>query len=184
MSPNKDIHIHFCLLFYIHFKLYPFSFCLSRCTSQNTTAKIFFFLFRDTMDINFSHIFWEFSKHLILLGKFMLVCYLPQLQCHIQINTPRTIFENVNFLLNDWYLDMFFSLFLVEYYIFKTNIVRQYLQPNATAYVVHSICFQTFFFVQVFKIVVDSWKFTILLLYVLWDDWPIFMISDSNQQLQ
>ena len=23
-----------------------------------------------------------------------------------------------------------------------------------------------------------------LLLYILWDDWPIFMISDSNQQLQ
>ena len=40
------------------------------------------------------------------------------------------------------------------------------------------------FFVQAFKIVVDSWKFTMLLLYVLWDDWPIFMISASNQQLQ
>ena len=35
-----------------------------------------------------------------------------------------------------------------------------------------------------FKIVVDSWKFTILLLYILWDDWPIFMISGSNKQLQ
>ena len=46
-----------------------------------------------------------------------------------------------------------------------------------------SISFQTFF-VQGFKIVVDSWKFSILLLYILWDDWPIFMISDSNQQLQ
>ena len=41
-----------------------------------------------------------------------------------------------------------------------------------------------FFFVQVFKIVVDSWKFIMLLLYILWDDWPIFMISDSNKQLQ
>ena len=39
-------------------------------------------------------------------------------------------------------------------------------------------------FVQAFKIVVDYWKFTILLLYILWDDWPIFMISTSNQQLQ
>ena len=47
-----------------------------------------------------------------------------------------------------------------------------------------SICFQTFFFVQAFKIFVDSWKFTMLLLYILWDDWPIFMISGSNQQLQ
>ena len=50
-------------------------------------------------------------------------------------------------------------------------------------YVVHSIRFQTYF-VQAFKIVVDSWKFTMLLLYILWDHWPIFMISDSNEQLQ
>ena len=45
----------------------------------------------------------------------------------------------------------------------------------------HSISFQTFF-VQAFKIVVDSWKFSILLLYILWDDRPIFIISDSNEQ--
>ena len=48
---------------------------------------------------------------------------------------------------------------------------------------VYSICFQTFF-VQAFKIVVDSWKFSVLLLYILWDDRPIFMISSSNKQLQ
>ena len=40
------------------------------------------------------------------------------------------------------------------------------------------------FFVQEFKIVVDSWKFSMLLLYILWDDWPIFMISRSNDKLQ
>ena len=40
------------------------------------------------------------------------------------------------------------------------------------------------FVVLAFKIVVDSWKFSILLLYILWDDWPIFMILDSNEQLQ
>ena len=40
------------------------------------------------------------------------------------------------------------------------------------------------FFVQAFKIVVDSWEFSILLLYILWDDWPIFMILRSNEQLQ
>ena len=39
-------------------------------------------------------------------------------------------------------------------------------------------------FVQAFQIVVDSWKFTMLFLYILWDDWPIFMISGSNEQLQ
>ena len=38
-------------------------------------------------------------------------------------------------------------------------------------------------FVQAFKIVVDSWKFSMLLLYILWDYWPIFMISASNVQL-
>ena len=40
------------------------------------------------------------------------------------------------------------------------------------------------FFVQAFKIVVDSWKFTLLLPYILWDDWLIFMISGLNEQLQ
>ena len=39
------------------------------------------------------------------------------------------------------------------------------------------------FFVQAFEIAVDCWKFSMLLLYILWDDWPILMISDSNQQL-
>ena len=39
-------------------------------------------------------------------------------------------------------------------------------------------------FLQTFKIVVDSWKFSMLLLYILWDDWLIFMVSGSNHQLQ
>ena len=50
-------------------------------------------------------------------------------------------------------------------------------------YVVHSISFQTFF-VQAFNIIIDSWKFSMLLLYILWDDWLIFMVSGSNEQLQ
>ena len=41
-----------------------------------------------------------------------------------------------------------------------------------------------YFFVQAFKIFVDSWKLSMLLLYILWDDWSIFMISGSNKQLQ
>ena len=40
------------------------------------------------------------------------------------------------------------------------------------------------FFGQAFKIVVDSWKSIMLLLYMLWYDWPIFMISGPNEQLQ
>ena len=47
----------------------------------------------------------------------------------------------------------------------------------------HTISFQTFF-VNAFKIGIDSWKFSILLLYILWDDWPMFMSSGSNEQLQ
>ena len=50
-------------------------------------------------------------------------------------------------------------------------------------YEVHTISFQTFF-VWAIKIVVDSWKFTMFLIYILWDDWPIFIISASNEQLQ
>ena len=50
-------------------------------------------------------------------------------------------------------------------------------------YEVHTISFQTFF-VQAFKIVVDSWNFNMLLLHILWDDWPNFRISGSNQQIQ
>ena len=47
----------------------------------------------------------------------------------------------------------------------------------------HSIRFQTFF-EKAFKIIIDSWKFSMSLLYILWDDWLIFMISSSIEQLQ
>ena len=53
---------------------------------------------------------------------------------------------------------------------------------NST-YVVPSISFQTFF-VQAFKIVVDSKKFSMLLQYILWDNWQLFMTSTLNEQLQ
>ena len=54
-----------------------------------------------------------------------------------------------------------------------------YIYIYICMYVVHSISFQ--FFSQAFKIVIDSWKFNMLLLYIFWDDWPIFMISGSNE---
>ena len=38
-------------------------------------------------------------------------------------------------------------------------------------------------FVKAFKIGVDFWKFSMLLLYILWDDWSSFMISGSKEQL-
>ena len=40
------------------------------------------------------------------------------------------------------------------------------------------------FFLQAFKIVKDTWKLSMLLLYILCDDWSIFMISRSKEQLQ
>ena len=40
------------------------------------------------------------------------------------------------------------------------------------------------FFVQEFQFARDSWKFCMLLLYILWDDTPISMISGSTEQLQ
>ena len=65
------------------------------------------------------------------------------------------------------------------------HVYKRYQQNMFTnhIYEVHTISFQTFF-VWTFKIVVDSWKFTLLLLYILWDDWPIFMIPGLNEQLQ
>ena len=45
------------------------------------------------------------------------------------------------------------------------------------------ISFETFFG-WTFQIVEDYLKFIMLLLYILWDDWPIFMISGLKKQLQ
>ena len=69
-------------------------------------------------------------------------------------------------------------------YIISCNSVYIYI----CVYICVCVCgaFNKFpdFFVQAFKIGVDSWKFIMLLLYILWDDWPILMISASNEQLQ
>ena len=76
------------------------------------------------------------------------------------------------------------SSICIFYYSFVCihSNVYTYVVSSIT-YVVPSIRLPTFF-VHAFKIVVGSRKFSMLLLYILWDDWPIFMISGSNQQLQ
>ena len=66
------------------------------------------------------------------------------------------------------YLIYIYSLLLLYIYIYIYGVFSKF--PD--------------FFVQAFKIVIDSWKFIMLLQYILWDDWPIFMISGSNEQLQ
>ena len=50
-----------------------------------------------------------------------------------------------------------------------------------TTYVLNSIRFQTFF-TGIWNCH-RFWKFSMLLLLILWDDWPIFMILRSNEQL-
>ena len=52
----------------------------------------------------------------------------------------------------------------------KKDRVRRIIGKD---YEVHTIRFQTFL-VWAFKIVVDSWKFTMLSLYILWDDFYDF----------
>ena len=68
----------------------------------------------------------------------------------------------------------------------KIIITIQYLITQKVWLICLHIYVYTFpdFFVQAFKIIIDTWKFSMLLLYILWDDWPIFMISGSNEQLR
>ena len=63
-------------------------------------------------------------------------------------------------------------------------MVRFLLNPPLTWFICGAFNKFPEFFVQVFKIVVDAWKFTMLLLYILRDNWPIFMISRSKELLQ
>ena len=88
---------------------------------------------------------------------------LPQQKCSV-----ITLLSGGGLKLFDQYLNIYIYIYIYVY---------MYI------YVVNSISFQTLF-VQAFNIVVDSWKFSMLLLYILWDDRPIFMISGSNEQLQ
>ena len=77
------------------------------------------------------------------------------------------------------YIQMYIYAFEYIYiYIYFTIGIYIYIY----IYVLPSISFQTF--LQAFEIVVDSWKFNMLLLFLLWDEWLIFMISGSNEQLQ
>ena len=50
-------------------------------------------------------------------------------------------------------------------------------------YVVNSISFQPLI-LFLYRHLNLSWKFSMLLVYILWDDWPIFMISGGKEQLQ
>ena len=75
--------------------------------------------------------------------------------------------------------------FELGYYDVVVQNVSHYAMGTPSDGVLHIIhgAFNKFpdFFVQAFKVVIDSWKFSMLLLYILGDDWPIFMISGLNE---
>ena len=80
--------------------------------------------------------------------------------------------------------------FLCNQYLVSDTKVFKFSDMGKTSVLISSweirCAFNKFpdFIVQTFKIVIDSWKFIMLLLYILWDVWPIFMISGSNEHLQ
>ena len=91
------------------------------------------------------------------------------------------------FLLHFLYLLLFFTmrlLVIVEELCLEMFYIYIYIYM-CVCVCVCVWCLQKFpdFFVQTFEIVVDTWTFSILLLYILLDDWLIFMISGSNEQL-
>ena len=85
----------------------------------------------------------------------------------------------------DSYLSIYLSIYLSVSVSLSLSIYI-YIYMYVCMYVCIREAFNklTDFFVQAFKIVEDSWKLTMFLLYILWDDWPIFIISASNEQLQ
>ena len=87
------------------------------------------------------------------------------------------------------YLGQLFDNVITIIFRAKTWQTNSYMKTKWVNSKIYTWCLQDvsrhfFFFVQAFKIVIDSWKFSMLLLYILWDDWPSFMISASNEQLQ
>ena len=89
------------------------------------------------------------------------------------------------------HVPIYIYIYTVELYILSSTYdCTLYMKcQNSDIYIyIYIRCefnkFPDFFFVLEFKIVVNSWKFSMLLLYILWDEWLIFMISGSNEQLQ
>ena len=74
------------------------------------------------------------------------------------------------------YDDIYIYIYIYIYIIYIYIYIYIYYEG-------HTISFQTFF-VREFKILVDSWQFSMLLLYILWDDRPISMILGPNELLQ
>ena len=109
------------------------------------------------------------------------------LLAQIQKNTPKHHRYSLHTWQWGWYLlDGKLCQFSPIYNIMNFGQIILWFSLNSVSSVTYVVHFNKFpdFFVQAFKIVVDSWNFSMLLLYILWHDWPIFMISGSNEQLQ
>ena len=90
-------------------------------------------------------------------------------------------------------LKKFFFHYFIRFWWYPDSSVRRNLSVLCFSCFIYKVfkktdtwCIQWAIrlFVQAFKIVVDFWTFSMLLLYILWDDWPMVMISSLNEQLQ
>ena len=108
-----------------------------------------------------------FKNHFYLIG-----LYTKNKRCwHNKWRTTR-----LNFCWHHWNLTSVTITISTQGLEIKIKKRYHMIPPNS---LLICVVFHKFpdFFVQAFTIVVDSWKFTMLLLYILWDDWPFFMIS-------
>ena len=111
--------------------------------------------------------------HVILKVSYTMLCFLSRLHIHFCVDLRVYIFD----VTRNW---------AVYRYANDTLANKTFLHHHSVCaynFEMSSISFQTFF-VQAFKFVIDSRKFSISLLYTWWDDWRMLMISGSNEQLQ
>ena len=125
-----------------------------------------------------SSVYSYVSVSIFLYLSFSVISYLSILLSFL-ISIYLNLFHNSKCLYKKVWKLIKGTMYMCLYYLIKHASIYIYIY----IYEVHTISFQIFF-VWAFKIVIDSWKFTMLLLYTLWDDLPIFMISGSNEQLQ
>ena len=109
--------------------------------------------------------------------------YMQRKRIYIYIHNIHKTYTNIHIQKTNTQKCVYIYIY-IYIYIDTHKIIYRYAHTDTKhMYEAHTISFQTFF-VSAFKIVVDSWRFSMLWLYILWDDWPIFMILDSKEQLQ
>ena len=96
----------------------------------------------------------------------------------------RHVFRTFQSSSSDWIVRCLLCIFIIELPRLFWSLLMGlnlyiYIYIYIYIYVVHSIGFQTFF-----TGIYNCRRLSMLLLFILWDDWPIFMISGSKEQLQ